>query len=111
MTNSLYVSRRNRIGYHGRTVSCIILIARAFNLICDLQEGAFRSLLNNAQAEYFDAKKLKQIDGIWIATETHVTKKKGKKTTHKTVLKLDNVEFQDAMDEGVFTVRRLEKGL
>lgn len=61
--------------------------------------------------KYFDVKKLEQIDGIWIATETHITKKKGKKTEHKTILKLDNVVFKDTMDKGIFTVRRLEKGL
>ncbi|MCI5191727.1 MAG: outer membrane lipoprotein-sorting protein [Candidatus Electrothrix sp. AW5] len=61
--------------------------------------------------KYFDVKKLQQIDGIWIATETHITKKKGKKTEHKTILKLDNVVFKDTMDKGIFTVRRLEKGL
>ncbi|MCI5114745.1 MAG: outer membrane lipoprotein-sorting protein [Candidatus Electrothrix sp. AS4_5] len=61
--------------------------------------------------KYFDVKKLQQIDGIWIATETHITKKKGKKTEHKTILKLDNVVFKDTMDKGIFTVRRLEKGV
>ena len=61
--------------------------------------------------KYFDVKKLEQIDGIWVATETHVTKKKGKKTEHKTVLKLENVAFLDKMDKDIFTVRRLEKGL
>ncbi|MCI5162689.1 MAG: outer membrane lipoprotein-sorting protein, partial [Candidatus Electrothrix sp. AX5] len=61
--------------------------------------------------KYFDVKKLEQINGIWIATETHVTKKKGKAVEHKTVLKLDNVVFKKEMDKDIFTVRRLEKGL
>lgn len=61
--------------------------------------------------KYFDVKNLERIDGIWVATETHVTKKKGKVTEHKTVLKLENVVFRDEMDEDVFTVRRLEKGM
>ncbi|WLE95972.1 MAG: outer membrane lipoprotein-sorting protein [Candidatus Electrothrix communis] len=61
--------------------------------------------------KYFDVKKLEQINGIWVATETHVTKKKGKAVEHKTVLKLDNVVFKDAMDKDIFTVRRLEKGM
>ncbi len=61
--------------------------------------------------KYFDVKKLEQINGIWVGTETHVTKKKGKKTVHKTVLKTENVVFKDEMSKDVFTVRRLEKGL
>ncbi|MCW5202436.1 hypothetical protein VU12_05805 [Desulfobulbus sp. US4] len=32
-------------------------------------------------------------------------------STRKTVLKLDNVVFKDALDKDIFTVRRLEKGL
>ncbi len=61
--------------------------------------------------KYFDVKKLKQINGVWVATETLVTKKKGKKIEHKTILKMENVVFKDKMDEGIFTVRRLEKGM
>ncbi|MCI5143798.1 MAG: outer membrane lipoprotein-sorting protein, partial [Candidatus Electrothrix sp. ATG1] len=61
--------------------------------------------------KYFDVKKLEQINDIWVATETHVTKKKGKKTVHKTVLKMENVVFKDDMDKDIFTVRRLEKGM
>jgi hypothetical protein len=60
--------------------------------------------------KYFDVKTLEQIDGIWVATEIHVTKKKGKKLVHKTVLKLDNVKFNQELDFDVFTVRRMEKG-
>ncbi len=61
--------------------------------------------------KYFDVKKLEQIDGVWTGLETHVTKKKGKVTEHKTILKLENVAYNQDMDENVFTVRRLEKGM
>lgn len=61
--------------------------------------------------KYVDVKTLEQIDGIWVATETHVAKKKGKVTEHETVLKLTNVVFKEEMDEDIFTVRRLEKGM
>jgi hypothetical protein len=61
--------------------------------------------------KYMDVKTLEQIDGIWIATELHVTKKKGKKFVHKTVLKLNNVKFNQKLDYEMFTVRRMEKGL
>jgi len=61
--------------------------------------------------KYVDVKRLELIDGIWVATETHVTKKKGKKLAHKTVLRFDNVKFNQKLDYEMFTVRRMEKGL
>jgi hypothetical protein len=61
--------------------------------------------------KYVDVRRLQRIDGIWVATETHVTKKKDKKTVHKTILKLNNVKFNQKLDYALFTVRRMEKGL
>ena len=61
--------------------------------------------------KYMDIKKLDLIDGIWVATEMHVTKKKGKNTVHKTILKLSNVKFNQGLEFDIFTVRRMEKGL
>ena len=61
--------------------------------------------------KYTDVKKLEKIDGIWVSTETHVTTKTGKKTLHKTILKENNIRFKkDAVNEDLFTIRRLEKG-
>ena len=61
--------------------------------------------------KYLDVKNLQLIDGIWVATEMHITKKKGKKLAHKTILKLNNVKFNQDLDYDMFTVRRMEKGL
>lgn len=61
--------------------------------------------------KYYDVKKLEVIDNIWIATETEITIKKGKKTLHKTILRLHNVKFNQNIDKNIFTVRQLEKGL
>jgi len=61
--------------------------------------------------KYADVKKLERIDGIWVATETHMTTKKGKVTLHKTILQHSDVKFGQDLDESFFTVRRLEKGL
>ena len=59
-----------------------------------------------------DGRKLEKIDGIWISTEMHVTNKSGKKTLHKTILKQNNIKFnQVEVNEDLFTIRRLEKGL
>lgn len=61
--------------------------------------------------KYMDVRKLELIDGIWTNTETHVTRKKGKKKVHKTILKFDNVKYNQSLDFDVFTIRRLEKGM
>jgi hypothetical protein len=61
--------------------------------------------------KYIDVRTLVQIDGIWVAKEMHVTKKKGKQLAHKTVFKLNNVKFNQDLDFDWFTVRRMEKGL
>jgi hypothetical protein len=55
-------------------------------------------------------KKLEQIDRIWVATEMEMTTKKGDAALHKTVLRIDNVHFDQPMDESRFSVRQLEKG-
>jgi hypothetical protein len=61
--------------------------------------------------KYFDVKKLERIDDIWIATEMHMTTKKGNKTLHKTIIRNHNVRFDQDLDERMFSVRQLEKGL
>ena len=61
--------------------------------------------------KYVDVRRLELIDGIWVATETHVTKKKNKKTAHKTILTFNNVKFNQKLDFEMFTIRRMEKGL
>ncbi len=62
--------------------------------------------------KYLDVRKLEKIDGIWVSTEMHVTTKSGKKTLHKTILKQKNIHFnQDEVNEDLFSIRRLEKGL
>ena len=61
--------------------------------------------------KYLDVKRLELIDGIWVATEMHMSTRKGKRTLHKTVLTSSNVKFNQELDPDIFTQRRLEKGL
>lgn len=61
--------------------------------------------------KYFDVRQLEQIDNIWVATETHMTTKLGKLTQHKTELRLQDVQFNQPLDDDLFSVRRLEQGL
>ena len=60
---------------------------------------------------YFEVHKLEVIDGIWVATEMTMTTKKAKRTLHRTVLRSHNVKFNQDLDEALFSLRRLERGL
>ena len=72
---------------------------------------AIRWVDQGGYLKYVDVKSLDQIDDIWVATHTSVTKKKGKKTVHKTILRLNNVKFNQDLEYDLFTIRRMEKGL
>jgi outer membrane lipoprotein-sorting protein len=61
--------------------------------------------------KYIDTRTLEQIDGVWVGTEMHITKKKGKIMAHKTELYWRNVRFNQDLADDLFTIRRLEKGL
>ena len=67
---------------------------------------------SGGKLKYFEVTSLDKIDGIWTALTTEMTTKKGKKTLHKTELKLNNVSYQNQdIESSMFSVRTLEKGL
>lgn len=68
-------------------------------------------LADSNKLKYLDVTKMEQIDGIWVATETHMTTKRGKSTTHKTILLRENMHINQPLKDDLFTVRKLEKGL
>lgn len=61
--------------------------------------------------KYMDVKSLELIDGIWTNREMTMTTKRGKTTEHMTVLRFNNVRYNQKLDDDLFTVRRLERGL
>jgi hypothetical protein len=77
----------------------------------DMVVRAIRWVDEGGYLKYVDVKSLEQIDGIWVATETQVNKKRGKETVHKTILRLDNIKFNRGLTYDLFTIRRMEKGL
>ena len=91
----------------GYSKSVIFILQDKFMMI-----RAVRWVYKKKRNKYFDARKIENIDGIWISTELHVTTKSGKKTLHKTILNQKNIKFnQQEVNEDLFTIRRLEKGL
>ncbi|PLA74524.1 outer membrane lipoprotein-sorting protein [Hydrogenovibrio sp. SC-1] len=65
----------------------------------------------DGKIKYMDIKKLEQIDGIWVGTEISMATTKNKVTLHQTLLRFQNVLFNQAFGDEMFTVRRIEKGL
>ena len=67
--------------------------------------------MKNNRKKYLDVKKLHKQSGVWLIDEMTMTTKKGKSTLHKTLLKFSNIKLNRAIDDNMFTTRRLEKGL
>ncbi|MDX1811231.1 MAG: outer membrane lipoprotein-sorting protein [Gammaproteobacteria bacterium] len=68
-------------------------------------------LKTGRKLKFFEVTKLEKIDGIWTNREMTMTTKRGKTTLHKTIMRFNNLQYNQNIDENVFTVRRLEKGL
>jgi hypothetical protein len=68
-------------------------------------------LKKGSRVKYMDVRKLEKIDGIWVAMQTTMTTKQGKKTLHKTVLTNSDVEINKRINGNMFSIRRIEKGL
>ena len=67
--------------------------------------------LKNGKKKYLDVTRMHEQDGIWVIDEMTMTTKKGKNTLHKTILNFDNIQVNPAIEDAMFSTRRLEKGL
>ncbi len=72
---------------------------------------ALHFMTDGGKKKYMDVKKLEKIDGIWVATEIEMKTKKGKQTLHTTILKFNDVKFNQNLNDNFFTVRQIEKGI
>ena len=72
---------------------------------------AIHVLQSGNKVKYMEVKKIDKIDGIWVALETWMKTTRNKRTLHRTVLTMDNVKYNQELDESLFSVRQLEKGL
>ncbi len=121
---SFYKTRETEVGGH----KCWLIMATPRSKKVIDETGYRKSLLFVRQDNYFvirsvsweergdyikfmEVKKLDRIENIWVATELHVVRKKGKIPVHKTELKLNDVKFNQDLSYDLFTLRRLEKGL
>jgi outer membrane lipoprotein-sorting protein len=69
------------------------------------------NVMRNGKKKYLDITRLHRQGGVWLPDEMTMTTKKGKTTTHKTILKFSNIKLNKSIDDSMFTTRRLEKGM
>ncbi|MFT5698661.1 MAG: hypothetical protein ACI8ZB_001516 [Desulforhopalus sp.] len=72
---------------------------------------AIHWLKEGKKIKYQENKGVQQLDGIWVATELHEKTTKNKVALHRTVLKYENIKYNQDLDDALFSVRKLEKGL
>ena len=77
----------------------------------DMVVRAVHWLVNDDRLKYLDIKGLERIDGIWTATELEMRTVEGHETTHRTVMRFENVRYGQDLNEDLFSLRRLEKGI
>lgn len=68
-------------------------------------------LKEGKKIKYQENKEIKQIDGIWVATELHEKTTKNKVVLHRTVMEYENIKYNQDLDDNLFSVRKLEKGI
>jgi len=68
-------------------------------------------LEKGGRLKYYQAGDLREVDGIQVPHLLTMTTRKGDTTLHRTVIRVSDVGFDQGLDEEMFTVRRLEKGL
>jgi hypothetical protein len=61
--------------------------------------------------KYVDLPDIQRIDGIWTALAINAKTTRGGKTLHRTVFRMQNVKYGQAIEETMFTTRQLEKGM
>ena len=71
---------------------------------------AIHVLKSGNKVKYMEVKKIDQIDGIWVAVETWMKTTRNKRTLHRTILTMDDIKYNQDLDESIFSVRQLEKG-
>jgi hypothetical protein len=93
---------RDRYGYEKSVVFVrqdIFMVVRAVHWLRD------------GRLKYLDVKKVSKKDGIWVGTEIEMRTVRAKKTEHTTVLRLRDIKYGQNLDDGLFTIRKLEQGL
>ncbi|WDP92021.1 MAG: outer membrane lipoprotein-sorting protein [Desulfobacter sp.] len=78
---------------------------------CHVVVRAIHFVKEGNRLKYLDIPRLEKIDGIWTVMEMQVATKKGKTTLHRTILRYNDVAYNQGLEKNIFTTRQLEKGV
>lgn len=66
-------------------------------------------LRGSEELKYYEVKNLEQINGIWVAVERQMTLKRDGKIRHKTIIKMSNLKFDQALPPNLFSSEEMDK--
>ena len=67
-------------------------------------------LQRGGRMKFMEVRELEQIDGIWTPLHMVMSTRKGQQTEHTSVLRWENIKYDQALDDELFTQRRLSQG-
>ncbi|MBI9105037.1 MAG: outer membrane lipoprotein-sorting protein [Spirochaetales bacterium] len=67
--------------------------------------------LRSGEEKFMQVKEMRIIDGIWIPTRMEMTTRRNGSFYHQTLLNRSNIRINIPMDENMFTVSGLERGI
>ncbi len=76
----------------------------------DVVVRAVHWLTKGGDLKYLDVTGLKRIDGIWTRVELDMRTVRNETTQHRTVLRFEDVRYNQDLGADIFTLRRLERG-
>lgn len=68
-------------------------------------------LTKGGRRKYFDVRKIKEVDGVWIPSLLSMITKKGKVRLHETTIIQESITVNEPISDSFFSLRTLEKGL
>ena len=72
---------------------------------------SIKFLTNSKKKKFYSVHKMHQENNIWILDEISMETKKNQKTLHKTIFKLKNTKINIHINDDMFSIRQLEKGI
>ena len=61
--------------------------------------------------KYFTASDIEKIQGIWTVKKSSMVTTRRKKKEHATVMIIKNIQYNDGVDDSMFTTQQMERGL
>ena len=77
----------------------------------DVVVRAVHWLAKGGQLKYLDIAELERIDGVWTRVKLDMRTVRNEKTQHRTVLRFEDVRYNQDLGGDLFTLRQLERGL